>query len=70
MVKRSSNRRHVAGKALRGFSEDPTGDNGTMVVREVMRAVAAQAQQPENRLSIFQKMSLLGEMQVWRLKWL
>lgn len=34
-------------EALRGFSEDPTGDNGTMVVREVMRAVAAQAQQPE-----------------------
>lgn len=29
---------------LQGFSEDPTGDNGTMVVREVMRALAKQAE--------------------------
>lgn len=26
-------------EALQGFSEDPTGDNGTVVVREIMRAI-------------------------------
>lgn len=33
-------------EALRGFSEDPTGDNGTLVVRAVLEAMAAPAARP------------------------
>jgi hypothetical protein len=33
-------------EALLGFSEDPTGDNGTMVVRAVLEAVAPEATAP------------------------
>lgn len=30
-------------EALQGFSEDPTGDNGVYIVREILRAVAPAA---------------------------
>ena len=32
---------------LQDFADDPTGDNGTMIVREVIRAMQSQAQQSQ-----------------------
>lgn len=36
---------HDVRDALQGFSEDPTGDNGTVIVRAVVLALAAGADQ-------------------------
>lgn len=48
-------------EVIQGFAEDPTGDNGTMVVREVLRALAAATAPTELRALFDRKLADLEQ---------